>query len=172
MTQKGHKVMSNAMDWMKKVVSVCETAVEKYDTATKVAERAIMDRCGSERTMDEVVDESAGRVIGAAKKGITKGVEKSRPVVKKIKTQVKEKACAVGQTVKDKTKKVCSSEKDCSADKKRVPLGRPVPHIPGDYAPESGVPQSDKKPESMSMAGRMKTHAHRGTLGVPIVVCK
>jgi hypothetical protein len=177
-------IMSMAKEWMKKVASVCVTAVNKYDTATKKAESYVMNKCGSERMMDDVVDEKTDTAI-------TKVKDKTTDVVKRVKHTIKEstrvqtvvvrtneyvsaakkKLTHAKETVVEKTSSVVETVKN-KTKKKSVPMCRPVSHISCDDVPITGVPQSDKTPAPMSTVGRMHARAAAGVVGVPMCVCK
>ena len=57
-------------------------------------------------------------------------------------------------------------------EEKAIPLCRPIPHIPGSYAPMSGMPVCNRKPARMTVGARMRAYAQHGVNGIPMAICK
>lgn len=104
--------MSKAKEWMKRVASICKVAADKYEAATNKAESYIMKKCGSERMMDDVVDESIERGISKSKEVVSSAKERCVPMVSKVKD-----ACvsAAKKTVDATTRVVRPTKKEASA---------------------------------------------------------
>jgi hypothetical protein len=158
----------NLKDMVSKVKETINKGVEKYTEYTDKAEAKIMNKCGSDRTIDEVVGESMDRVGYSIKhttiRTTTLIVEKSKPVCKNVHEHV--------LAAKDKSMHVINKAKSMVPRKSTpAPMARPVVYTQQHDTPEY-VPQCSITPAAMSVGARMNNHAHRGSLGVPMAVCK
>lgn len=173
------------MNWLKKVSKI---------VTTDCVEEAIMKKCGSERMMDDVVDEKINNVVAKTNSGLAVVKNKTTPIIKQTTNKVKptinkivEKTNVYMSAAKKKTNQCTSIIKDkmtkfqstpvctpvpVSTPVPSVPMCRVVPHVPAGDAPLSGMPVVDKQPGPMTIKARVQLATQRRISTIPMCICK